>query len=79
MQAFITSALLVDVGRLQCMACRSELFSLRPSCVFLNHGSYGAALRPARELQDWYRKLLELQPVQFMETIGLRALQVAVI
>ncbi len=43
-----------------------ELFLLDPNIVFLNHGSFGATLRPVfEEYQRWQREL-ERQPVEFL-------------
>lgn len=50
----------------------SDLFRLDSSWAYLNHGSYGAALRVALDTQDWYRQRLEAQPVLFMETAGIQ-------
>lgn len=46
-----------------------DLFLLDPDVVFLNHGSFGATLRPVFEVyQDWQRRL-EWQPVLFMREL----------
>ncbi len=43
-----------------------DLFLLDPDIVFLNHGSFGATLRPVFEkYQSWQREL-ERQPVEFL-------------
>ncbi len=43
-----------------------DLFLLDPAIVFLNHGSFGAALRPVFEKYQWWQTELERQPVEFL-------------
>ena len=43
-----------------------ELFLLDPGIVFLNHGSFGATLRPVFEKYQWWQRALERQPVEFL-------------
>ncbi|KAG2490959.1 hypothetical protein HYH03_010636 [Edaphochlamys debaryana] len=54
------------------------LFALEAGACYLNHGSYGAALRLALDVRAWYQAQLEAQPVRFMETTALKALVAAV-
>lgn len=63
-----------ELGSAEC----KQLFSLDPSFIYLNHGSYGSAYRLALDVQSWYREQLEREPVKFMETAGLAALVSAV-
>ncbi|CAK0779160.1 hypothetical protein CVIRNUC_004708 [Coccomyxa viridis] len=56
---------------------REELFDLSPEWTYLNHGSYGATLRFASEVQSWFWELAEQQPVLFMETQALPILKAA--
>ena len=52
---------------------RSELsinWSLDSSCVFLNHGSFGAAPIFVQEEQSHWRNILENEPVKFFEKIA---------
>lgn len=44
---------------------RSE-FSLRPSVIFLNHGSFGASPRVVTEAHQAWQRELESQPVEFL-------------
>jgi hypothetical protein len=55
-----------------------ELFGLDPQACYLNHGSYGATLRLASQLQQWYREQADRQPVLFMETTNMQHLVDAV-
>ncbi|MBI5651771.1 MAG: aminotransferase class V-fold PLP-dependent enzyme, partial [Chloroflexi bacterium] len=43
-----------------------DLFLLDPDVVFLNHGSFGATLRPVFEKYQWWQRELERQPVEFL-------------
>ena len=45
--------------------------------AFLNHGSYGATLRPAYEAKAWWLRRMEAQPVRFMDDEVLPALAAA--
>lgn len=56
-------------------AARQRLFCLEEGAVYLNHGSYGAALRLALEAQRYYQDRLEAQPVRFMEEEALAAVR----
>ncbi|PRW50812.1 class V aminotransferase [Chlorella sorokiniana] len=58
-------------------AMRTELFMLEEGTVYLNHGSYGAALRVAVQAQRYFQDRLEAQPVRFMETEALVAIRQA--
>ncbi|KAI3427076.1 hypothetical protein D9Q98_007016 [Chlorella vulgaris] len=58
-------------------AARSSLFMLEKDAVYLNHGSYGAALKVAIQAQHYFQERLEAQPVRFMETEALQALRQA--
>ncbi|EIE25754.1 PLP-dependent transferase [Coccomyxa subellipsoidea C-169] len=53
------------------------MFTLDPSWHYLNHGSYGATIRFAAEVQQWWRERCEQQPVLFHETEVLPALKAA--
>ncbi|MEW5299020.1 MAG: hypothetical protein WDW36_002075 [Sanguina aurantia] len=57
---------------------REALFALRPGVAYLNHGSYGAALRLSSEVAAWYRLRQEEQNVMFMEGVALKGLVQAV-
>ena len=46
------------------------LWSLDPSGIFLNHGSFGAAPRVVQEEQGRFRLQMEEQPDQFFDRIG---------
>ena len=46
---------------------RCAQFALDPKCTFLNHGSYGAALRCTLEAQRTLTERCESQPIRFME------------
>ncbi|GBF87620.1 class V aminotransferase [Raphidocelis subcapitata] len=59
-------------------AAAAELFVLDPSWTYLNHGSYGAALRAGLEAQEWHRQQLEAQPVLYIETSALAGVAKAV-
>eukprot|EP01012_Entosiphon_sulcatum_P041755 TRINITY_DN5563_c0_g2_i1.p1 TRINITY_DN5563_c0_g2~~TRINITY_DN5563_c0_g2_i1.p1 ORF type:complete len:498 (-),score=65.00 TRINITY_DN5563_c0_g2_i1:1446-2912(-) len=50
---------------------RGPWFDLPRDFAFLNHGSYGAALRPCRETQRFYTDELERQPLMFMDDVVL--------
>ena len=55
------------------MPNRSKLstnWSLDPSCVFLNHGSFGATPIFVQEEQNHWRKVLENEPVKFFEELA---------
>lgn len=54
-----------------------DLFTLNPSCTFLNHGSYGACPRPIQDAQRQWRQQMEAQPVHFMQRILPEALDQA--
>ncbi|KAF6258814.1 pyridoxal phosphate-dependent transferase [Scenedesmus sp. NREL 46B-D3] len=59
--------------------CRQQLFALDEQFPhYLNHGSYGATFRLALEVQNWYRQLMEQEPVRFMETVAMAGLVRAV-
>ncbi|KAL4444111.1 hypothetical protein ABPG75_011848 [Micractinium tetrahymenae] len=58
-------------------AAREQLFMLDPEWTYLNHGSYGAALRLAVEAQRYFQDRLEAQPVLFQEEEALGALRQA--
>jgi hypothetical protein len=66
------AAALVQGGRAR------ELFSLDSAACYLNHGSYGATLRLAARVAQWYREQLDSQPVLFMETTNMQHLVDAV-
>lgn len=46
---------------------RSALFTLDPSFVFLNHGAFGAAMRPLQLEAEAWRRRLESQPLRFYD------------
>ena len=48
-------------------ATRLELFSLDSSFTFLNHGAFGAALRPLQDEAQAWRARLEAQPLRFYD------------
>ncbi|KAL4419422.1 hypothetical protein ABPG77_006349 [Micractinium sp. CCAP 211/92] len=58
-------------------AARDTLFMLDAEWTYLNHGSYGAALRLAVEAQRYFQDRLEAQPVLFQEEQALGALRQA--
>lgn len=43
-----------------------ELFLLDPEIAFLNHGSFGATLRPVFDKYQWWQRELERRPVEFL-------------
>ncbi len=45
-------------------------WSLDPECVFLNHGSFGAAPKFVQEEQHRWQSILENEPVRFFEKIA---------
>ena len=55
-------------------AARKALFLLEDGMHFLNHGSYGATLRPAFEAKLWWEGRMEAEPVRFMDDEVLPAL-----
>lgn len=58
-------------------AARDSLFMLDAEWTYLNHGSYGAALRLAVEAQRYFQDRLEAQPVLFQEEEALVAMRQA--
>ena len=55
------------------MPNRSKLssnWSLDPSCVFLNHGSFGATPIFVQEEQNRWRRVVENEPVKFYEDLA---------
>ena len=50
------------------MQAINDQFLLDPSVHFLNFGSYGACPRPIFENYQYWQKLLEFEPVQFIKT-----------
>jgi isopenicillin-N epimerase len=46
-----------------------HLFRLADDVIFLNHGSFGATPRPVWRAAHGYRKLMERQPVRFMQQL----------
>lgn len=48
------------------IASMREQWTLDPSVVFLNHGSFGAAPRAVLDAQQRWRERLEAEPVRFM-------------
>ncbi|MDP6640768.1 MAG: aminotransferase class V-fold PLP-dependent enzyme, partial [Candidatus Poseidoniaceae archaeon] len=55
----------------------SSHWELDPSCVFLNHGSFGATPIFARKEQRRWQDILENEPVRFYERIAPEALRLA--
>lgn len=55
----------------------SSHWELDPSCVFLNHGSFGATPTFARKEQRRWQDILENEPVRFYERIAPEALRLA--
>lgn len=55
----------------------SGYWSLDPSCVFLNHGSFGAAPIFVQEEQRRWQTILESEPVRFFEKIAPSAMLVS--
>ncbi len=43
-----------------------DLFLLDPDVTFLNHGSFGATLRPVFDKYQWWQRELEREPVEFL-------------
>ncbi|CAL8469935.1 g9477 [Coccomyxa elongata] len=58
-------------------ALLEHIFTLDPTWHYLNHGSYGATISFAAEVQQWWRDRCEQQPVRFHETEVLPALKAA--
>ena len=52
----------------------SKHWSLDPSCVFLNHGSFGATPTFVQEEQNRWRTKLEKEPVRFFEKVAPEAM-----
>ena len=64
----IPEALLSDISSMQFgEEMRDELFTLDPAFTFLNHGAFGAALRPLQLEAEVWRRQLEAQPLRFID------------
>lgn len=46
-----------------------SLFSIDPNYTFLNHGAFGATLKPLQQEAELWRQLQESQPLKFFDRI----------
>ncbi|RHY01631.1 hypothetical protein DYB36_011638 [Aphanomyces astaci] len=63
----------VEYGR----QLKAMLFTLDPSIIPLNHGSFGACPKPVRAVREAYMNLQEFEPVKYMDELGPRLARVA--
>jgi isopenicillin-N epimerase len=54
-------------GGLSSLSIKPGIWQLDPALCFLNHGSYGAVLRPVTLAQQAYRDRMERDPVRFFK------------